>query len=162
MRYLVSFILALCSVAVCAQNQVINRPSAKSEVKSNVQASYSPLDKILVGTHLFSLQWISWEKFGKAKITKTGKKNVYKISGRQDDARGNYLTIQGTIIAKSKTELVFKGKIITRVDYINNGQPCVRDGEYHFLQTEGRHYWRLQEMVNPCESCCDYVDIFLK
>ena len=164
MKHLVLTLLTFCSLMASAQNAVVKRQTTKSVVKTKSQTASSPLDKILVGTHLLSLSWISWEDFGTVKISKTGKKNVYKIAGMQESRyNDDYLKIQGTITAQSKTLLLFHGKIIQKISFFNNGQPCIREGKYHFLQTEGRHYWRMQEMTNPCDGeSCDYVDIYLK
>jgi hypothetical protein len=118
----------------------------------------SVYDTMLIGTHLFSLQWISWEKFGNAEIGKTG--DNYSIKGRQDGENGNYITINGTIVPVSKLHLVFEGEIEIQIDHINNGTPCKRTGLFNFKSTKNRKYWRLQEMDNPCDSVTDYVDIY--
>lgn len=134
--------------------------------------SLSENDKMLLGTHLFSLQWISWNRFGKANITKGKDDNTYYITGKQDGrncsdeekgrANGDFVSIDGTLTVVSKTKLIFNGTIITKVYHLNNGQECVRNGQFHFEAASGRRYWRLQEMGNPCDDVTDYVDIYFK
>ena len=43
---------------------------------------------------------------------------------------------------------------------INNGNPVKRKGTYNFTVAGQRRYWRMQEMTNPDDPCCDYVDIY--
>ena len=124
----------------------------------------------MLGMHLFSLQWISWDRFGKVNITKGKDENTYYIIGKQDGRNcsddeqgrinGDYVSIDGTLTVVSKTKLIFNGTIITKAYCVNNGQECVRNG--HFESTSGRRYWRLQEMENPCDNVTDYVDIYFK
>lgn len=168
-----TFFLALCFISVCAQNKIVKRQTLPNKYNpTTINSTTGRFDKIMLGKHLFSSQWISWDNFGKVVITKTKKSNVYNISGIQDGTicsddengrrNGDYLKIQGTITVKNKSEFVFNGKIVLKIYYLNNGQPCIREGEYHFLATEGRRYWRMQEMNNPCDGVCDYVDIYFK
>lgn len=122
-----------------------------------------------VGNHMLSLQWISWKKFGKAVITKGSEEGVYNIIGRQgtdccDEYKGrengDYLSIEGTLRKIDDKHLIFNGTITTRIYHIEGGNECVREGEFHFEATDGRKYWRMQEMENPCDHCVDYVDIY--
>ena len=142
-------------------------PSESKETKA-----ISENDKMMLGTHLFSLQWISWDRFGKVNITKGKDENTYYIIGKQDGRNcsddeqgrinGDYVSIDGTLTVVSKTKLIFNGTIITKAYCVNNGQECVRNGQFHFESTSGRRYWRLQEMENPCDNVTDYVDIYFK
>lgn len=115
----------------------------------------------LLGRHMFSLQWISWDHFGSATVT--NKRGVYSIKGEQK-GRGNtdFVTIDGTIKSIDTKELVFEGTIVTQVSHINGGQPCTRDGEMFFKITGTRKYWRLAQMDNPCDPVTDYVDIYFR
>ena len=112
------------------------------------------------GKHLFSLHWISWQKFGSVNIKKINTKK-YSIKGSQKDDRGNYVTIDGILIPVIKGKLTFKGEIVTKTSGNNHGEACIKNGTYTFLCSPDRKYWRLQEMEN-CEgrSLVDYVDIF--
>ena len=113
-----------------------------------------------IGKHAISLQWISWEKPGSAQITKA-KDGTYRIVGRQrSDDRQDSLRIDGRLTVISPKELRFKGKIITRIHHIHEGAPCLREGDYTFLITGKRRYWRLQEMLNCSGVETDYVDIY--
>jgi hypothetical protein len=117
--------------------------------------------QMLVGAHRFSLQWISWDYFGKAIVTE--KNGSLLVKGEQR-GRGNddYVTMDGVITRVDAKEFTFEGDIITRVSHINNGEPCKRSGEMTFRITGNRRYWRLQQMNNPCDEAADYVDIFFR
>ncbi|WP_106793210.1 hypothetical protein [Aquimarina sp. Aq78] len=123
--------------------------------------SQNNLDQTLVGNHYLSVQWISWDYFGTAKIVKSEKANTYTIEGHQNSKENSdFLKIKGTITPTSAKHLVFNGAIETQVDFINNGEPCIREGEFNFKVKGNRKYWRLQEMNNPCSEVTDYVDIY--
>jgi hypothetical protein len=117
----------------------------------------------LIGRHKLSLQWVSWNYFGVATVT--NRRGIYMLKGEQRgrgrDA-GNYVTVDGRITSINAKEFSFRGKIVTRVDHINGGEPCVREGEYTFKITGKRRYWRLQEMDSPCDVATDYVDIYFR
>jgi hypothetical protein len=115
----------------------------------------------LLGVHRFSLQWISWNYFGKATVTE--KNGSLFIKGEQR-GRGNddYVTMDGVITRVDAKEFTFDGEIITRVSHINKGEPCKRTGEMTFRATGNRRYWRLQQIDNPCDQAADYVDIFFR
>ncbi|MGD9562535.1 MAG: hypothetical protein AB7F88_10550 [Pyrinomonadaceae bacterium] len=117
--------------------------------------------KKLLGRHMLSLQWISWDYFGSANVTRRG--GVYRIKGEQK-GRGNddLLTIDGVITAIDTKEFTFDGTIITQVSHNNGGAPCTREGEFTFKITGKRKYWRLQQMDNPCEPVTDYVDVYFR
>lgn len=121
--------------------------------------NYAPLI-LREGKHLFSLHWISWKKFGSVVIKKINNKK-YTIKGSQEDDKGNYVTINGFIQPIKRGELKFNGEIITKVSGNNHGESCIKKGEFTFLCSLGRKYWRLQEMEN-CEgnNLVDYIDIF--
>jgi hypothetical protein len=117
--------------------------------------------KMLLGRHLLSLQWISWDHFGKANVT--NKNGIYRIKGEQR-GRGNtdLLMIDGYITEIGAKEFTFSGKILTQISHINGGKPCTRDGEYTFKITGKRKYWRMQQFDNPCDQAADYVDLYLR
>jgi serine/threonine protein kinase len=117
-------------------------------------------EKLILGKHPFTLQWISWDY--------TGSVNIYKEDGQikckgQQVSRENssdYVKIDGTIDLVNEKEFVFHGTILTKISYINNGMECQRNGAYKFASTSGRQYWRMQDMLNPCEGVTDYVDVY--
>lgn len=118
--------------------------------------------KMLLGRHMLSLQWISWDYFGTATVTNT--KGVYRIKGEQKakSPSTNFLRIDGTITEIDAKEFKFNGTVVMQIDHINNGEPCVREGDLTFKVTGTRKYWRMQEMDNPCDTATDYVDIYFR
>jgi len=120
---------------------------------------FNRYEKKLLGTHKLSLQWISWDRFGKAKITKQN--GILTITGEQR-IKDEYLRIHGTISDIKAKSFVFDGEIITKINFIAKGKECRREGKMEFKITKNRRYWRLQDMDNPCSNVVDYVDIFFK
>lgn len=119
--------------------------------------------QMLVGRHLLSLQWISWDYFGRANVTE--KSGVLYLKGEQKgrgEAAEDYLKVDGVITRIDAKEFKFDGKVILRVSHINGGKPCERSGEMTFRITGKRKYWRLVEMDNPCDAVTDYVDIYFR
>jgi serine/threonine protein kinase len=143
------------SIAVAADSSAAVPVQVDDEIVSN---------DLLAGRHKLSLQWISWEYFGFVDFVKTGE-NLYEISGYQDGKKSNgecdncYLKINGSIKKITDKQLVFSGRIESSVPYIQNGIPCIKEGTFTFKSTQGRKYWRLQEM-NGCDGVTDYVDIY--
>lgn len=116
---------------------------------------------MLLGKHKLSLQWISWDYFGTANVTQKG--GVFYLKGEQKSREGNdYVKVNGTITTIDKTLFTFNGTILTRINHINNGAECKREGNMTFRITGKRRYWRLMEMDNPCDGVTDYVDIFFR
>ena len=112
------------------------------------------------GTHLCSLQWISWENFGSVELVSKGKGALICKGGQKSIENNDYLEIDGILTPVSPIHLIFKGTIVTCVEHINNGKPVVRTGEYNFTVEGARVYWRMQEINNPADGCADYIDIF--
>ncbi len=141
-------------VSLCANAQTESR--AQKTIVKDANAK-----RMLVGAHKFSLQWISWDYFGKAIVTES--KGVLKIKGEQKGrSNSDSVRIDGVITLIDTKEFIFTGTIITQVSHINGGQPCTREGEMTFRITGTRKYWRMQQMDNPCDPVTDYVDIFFK
>ena len=112
------------------------------------------------GKHMCSLQWISWKDFGTVTISQGSDKTVHVKGGQNSKTNSDYLQIDGTLTVINPLHLKFNGEIITCVDHINNGKPVKRKGTYNFTVAGQRRYWRMQEMTNPDDPCCDYVDIY--
>lgn len=112
------------------------------------------------GTHLCSLQWISWKKFGNVSLERNPDGTLSCTGGQKSTTSNDYLKLDGAITVVNPLHLKFKGKIITCVSHINSGKPVVRDGEFNFTVAGQRRYWRMREMNNPKDGCCDYVDIY--
>lgn len=150
---LVILITSLFSIGGFAQSN--NGEGDKTIIKDQAAKA------MLLGQHKLSLQWISWDYFGKAIVTDT--KGVMRVKGEQKSkTEGDYLKIDGIITLVDKKEFKFNGTIVMRVSHINSGEPCTREGEMTFRITGNRKYWRLQEMDNPCDEATDYVDIFFR
>ncbi|RYE23150.1 MAG: hypothetical protein EOP42_23570, partial [Sphingobacteriaceae bacterium] len=119
------------------------------------------LKPIRTGVHSFTIQWISFDikNPGTATIKAIGK-GKYSIEGEQrNKLKKDYVTIKGTFEADGR-QLYFDGKIVSRVSYINNGQPCESNGPAVFKASGARKYWRLQQMLNCDGISTDYIDIF--
>ena len=119
--------------------------------------------QMLLGRHMLSLQWVSWDYFGVATVT--NRDGVYLIKGEQIGRGANasdFVKIDGTISWIAKRDFIFSGTITTQVSHINEGKPCVREGKFTFRITGKRRYWRLQQMENPCDQATDYVDIYFR
>lgn len=112
------------------------------------------------GNHMCSLQWISWKNFGSLSLERNPDGTLNCTGGQKSTTSDDYLKLDGVISVINPLHLKFKGKIITCVSHINNGETVVRDGEYNFTVAGQRRYWRLQEMNNPRDRCCDYIDIY--
>jgi hypothetical protein len=135
--------------------------------KISTKINYSPFTLVrdkdtrasLLGEHGFSLQWISWNYFGDVYFADVD--NTLFVYGKQEQKDGSdYLAIHGIVTEVDKTQFKFYGTIITQVSHINDGKPCKRDGNMTFMIKDNRTFWRLQEMLNPCDNTTtDYVDI---
>lgn len=154
-RHLLILALVLSLVATTASA----RPRQEDVQKTVVTDRAAK--QMLLGRHMFSMQWVSWDYFGVATVTE--RDGVLYVEGEQRQRDGtDFVTIDGRITRVDKTEFTFEGTIVTQVSYINNGQPCTRDGEFTFAIKGGRKYWRLQQMQNPCDEATDYVDIYFR
>ena len=147
------------------QSYSVNTPaSVKAPASANTpadsastQISQSPS---ILGHHKLSLQWISWDYFGDAEITKSASGEMWIQGEQKSKENSDKLSIYGSLEQISPTHLRFKGQILIEVSGIANSAPCMRYGDFNFKSTAGRKYWRLQEMDNPCDSVTDYVDIY--
>ena len=117
--------------------------------------------KNILGKHMCSLQWISWKQFGTVTISHDTDSGVMRVKGGQKSkTNSDYLEIDGTLTVINPLHLRFTGEITTCVYHINGGKPVKRKGTYNFTVAGQRRYWRMQEMNNPEDQCCDYVDIY--
>ncbi|RMF28591.1 MAG: hypothetical protein D6765_05780 [Bacteroidetes bacterium] len=127
-------------------------------------ALYQKLRDLLVGVHPITLQWISWDEPGLAKIVEE-EPGLFYIAGEQrgqGKQKDDYLRIEGLLeIVDERTLRLVKGEVVTRVSHNNYGRPCVKTAPLTFRASGTRQYWRMQEMVN-CEGgrLVDYVDIY--
>src|SRR5262245_55047906 len=137
MRKLVLSLLTLCLLISGATAQT----PTKTEIKNEEAKSK------LLGDHRFSLQWVSWDYFGKASITDSN--GTLLVKGDQKSRKtDDFVSIDGVITMVDAKEFRFNGTIITKVSFINGGKPCERKGEMTFRITGNRKFWRLKEMNN--------------
>ncbi|MGB7200730.1 MAG: hypothetical protein WBD16_00530 [Pyrinomonadaceae bacterium] len=144
---LLTGVLLLCTLSFAQERTKINDKAAGNK---------------LLGRHMLSLQWISWDYFGRVNVTNKG--GVYYLKGEQK-GRGNtdFVRVEGVITRIDAKEFWFDGKVTTQVSHINDGMPCVRDGEDIVFRITGkRKYWRMTEIDNPCDAVADYVDIYFR
>lgn len=155
-------LMILClmlAVAFGANAQTKRRTPVKKT--TTTQRALTPEQKVL-GKHMLSLQWISWDYFGTCNITKDDN-GVLHCKGEQlSRENDDYLKINGTIEIVDANNLKFTGTIAMKIYHINGGKECLREGTFDFKATNGRKYWRMQQMDNPCDMACDYVDIYFK
>lgn len=129
--------------------------------KKTSSVSKTPVYKLRTGAHSISIQWIGWEKPGKAIITDL-KNGTYKIEGEQKSKENSdYLKISGIITPVSTNELQFNGSISSQIQIINKGAVCNKEGANTFKSRPNKKYWRLQNTTN-CEGgmVTDYIDIY--
>ena len=115
----------------------------------------------LVGTHEYSLHWITEETAGRATIEE--RDGGLYIKGEQRNKNG-FSTIEGLLADVDADTLTLDGKIVTWAQsiYQKTQRPCTRKGPLHFSRKGHKRYWRLREMLNPCEGeFVDYVDLFV-
>jgi len=116
----------------------------------------------LLGERLLTLQWIAFTHAGgRAEITDDH--GLLRVKGQQPGKDGDLLTVEGVIKEVGAKQFVLVGTIVTKVSHIYSGNSCSRSGTFTFRQTGKRKYFRLKEMVNPCEggNLVDYVDVYL-
>src|SRR5215211_3077675 len=69
----------------------------------------------LMGDHRLSLQWISWDYFGRAKVTESN--GTLYLTGEQKARKGgDQLKIDGVITEVGARDFKFNGTIITKVE----------------------------------------------
>ena len=126
---------SLCSPGLNAQDvaktETTQNPSAMVKTASSSSEQLTAAEKKLLGKHMFSLQWISWEQFGSAVVTR-GKQGL-EIEARQE-LNGDFITLKGTIEIIDEKAFNFTGEVVK--------------------------YWRMQQMENPCDPVTDYIDVF--
>jgi hypothetical protein len=152
----------LCLLLVSLSSFAYAQAPQKADLKqTRTVVKNSAAKGMLLGEHRLSLQWISWDYFGKAIVT--DRNGTLFLSGEQRARKGgDHLKIDGIITEVDAKEFKFKGTIITKVEINNGGKPCERNGEMTFVIKGSRKYWRLKEMDSPCEEIVDYVDIFFR
>jgi hypothetical protein len=148
MRSLAALALAaLCATSAAQADPVINDQKAAKQ---------------LFGKHPLTLQWIGTggvKDAGSAEVKQDG--GEWRLTGRKD-AKEGFVSLDGVVTRIETTTFTFKGRIVTKVDYIFDGKECAREGEYTFERKGARKYWRMYPVDNPCDTAADYIDIFLR
>src|SRR5918911_1667397 len=92
---IVTLAIATTAAAQKSEKTVVNDPAAK---------------QMLLGVHRLSLQWISWDYFGK--VTVTERNGTLFIKGEQR-GRGNadFVTLDGRVARLDAKEFTFVGDI---------------------------------------------------
>lgn len=128
---------------------------------SEAEQDLTSLERKVVGKHLLSLQWISWDYFGTCEITKVNNGKYRCVGSQHSKENSDYLKLEGYISIVNENHLRFTGTIITRLHDMNNGNEHIREGTFDFKSTGGRKYWREQEMTGS-DGCTDYIDIYFQ
>ncbi len=96
-------------------------------------------ESMLLGSHLFSCQWISWEEFGRAEVKEEdGTLRLTAVQRRRDG--DDYVEVEGVILEVLAKSFTFRGSVVTRVSHINSGRPCRREGTMTFRISGLRRY----------------------
>jgi hypothetical protein len=139
---------ALCTASMAQADPVISDQKAAKQ---------------LLGKHALTLQWIGTaghlKDAGSAEVKQEN--GEWRLSGR-NDAKEGFVSLDGIVTKIDKTTFTFKGKIVTKVEFIFEGKECPREGEWTFERKGSRKYWRMYPIDNPCEAVADYIDIFLR
>jgi hypothetical protein len=118
--------------------------------------------KQLLGKHALTLQWIGSGTLKDAGTAEVKAENgAWHLTGRMD-AKEGFVALDGTVTKVEKTRFTFKGKVVTRVEFIHGGKECPREVEVTFERKSGRKYWRMYPFDNPCDSAADYIDIYAR
>lgn len=172
-KVIFTMVIALLVAAVPATIEAKKKKTTRKTVQQEKYDYLSALERKVVGKHLLTMQWISWESYGSVDIKKEadgtlscrGEQLARKCTKGVEQGNidnDDYVKLDGTIEIVDKDHLVFTGEIRTKVYHINNGQEVLRSGTYNFVTKENRKYWRMQELDNPADNCADYVDIYFK
>lgn len=164
MRHIKLFTLLLCmtlALPTMAQKSQRYGNRQRTQQRTTQSQALTPAERRVLGRHMISLQWISWDYFGSVNITKEADGRLHCVGGQESRENDDYLRIDGYITIVDADHLIFNGQIRTKVSYLFNGDECLRDGQYDFVTKEGRKYWRMQQTEN-CESSTDYIDIYYR
>ena len=112
----------------------------------------------LLGPHALRLHWLGETASGG--VTGEMRGPVLILSGVQETPQG-FVRLDGWVQSVTEQAFVLHGRVVTRVEHLGGGAPCVRSGAMEFRRHHGRPFWRLQHHANPCFGVTDYIDIFL-
>ncbi len=123
-----------------------------------VRAASDKALALLLGPHALRLHWLGETATGT--VTGGMRGPVLILSGSQETP-GGFVRLGGWVESVSEKSFVLHGQVVTRVEHLGGGAPCVRSGRMQFRRHHGRPFWRLQSHSNPCSGVTDYIDIFL-
>ena len=145
------------------QGTVTIEVAAVKQYTGRTQVGNYNTKRKLLGKHMFSLHYISWDYFGQATVTeRDGRLYIYGEQRGRGDKKNDYVKLSGIVTEVNTNSFKVHGALITKVQNCSNGIECKRKGEMNFETYDGRQYWRMQEMTNPCCSHTDYVDVFFR
>lgn len=157
-QFLVFLITLFISLFTIVQSNVIVSVLAQNN-KTIVKSERAK--KMLLGKHRLQLQWLSfWDKKLMGSATIVEQDGCLLVEGKQSKGE-DFLEIKGTVLEVNERDFLFDGKILMRVSYNNDGKACSREGKMLFRISGQRKFWRLKDMLNPCDNqTTDYIDIF--
>ena len=151
------FLAWMLSIVFVASAQTKGRHTSKQTAPST-----RAVERDVLGRHMLSLQWISWEDFGTCTITKDSKGVLHCKGEQRSKDNDEYLKMEGTITIVNARHLIFNGTIDILAYGLNNNKVYKRKGSFNFKARGNRKYWRLQEMVRANDDGVDYVDIYFR
>ncbi|MBR5638850.1 MAG: hypothetical protein IKW83_03700 [Muribaculaceae bacterium] len=171
-KIIFTMLIALLVASVPSTIDAKTKKKTTMKHRTEQDARRVSAERKVVGKHMLSLQWISWNYFGSVEIKKEAD-GTYTCKGEQlavkckdaeegCKANGDYVKLDGKIEIVDRNHLIFIGQIRTKIYHINNGQELLREGTFNFEATGNRKFWRMQEMKNPADECIDYIDIYFK
>ena len=171
-KIIFTMLIAILVASVPSTIEAKTKKKTTMKHRTEQDARRVSAERKVVGKHMLSLQWISWNYFGSVEIKKEAD-GTLSCKGEQlarnckDAEQGNinngdYVKLDGTIEIVDAKHLIFTGVIRTKIYHINNGQEVVREGSYNFEAKDNRRYWRMYPVENPVDECADYIDIYFK
>lgn len=126
----------------------------------------------IIGSHLLNFNYVNYKEngFGYVSIEEiSDTENLYIYGDQVAADESEYVEIEGQIIDyrlndRSGSEFIFEGTIHTKsIGKDKKTTYCKREGTFLFQSRNGRAYWRLQNIHNPClNGQIDYIDIFIQ
>ncbi|MEO0463089.1 MAG: hypothetical protein AAF127_08150 [Pseudomonadota bacterium] len=173
--------LIFCASGLAAQERVVpsppalelreltlvhsNEPEAPSTITveaAEVPPSATRILDPLAALRLFNnegvtLQWIGWEKRGRAWIA-IDEDGHWLLTAEQRDPKGARLDLEGFITEIGSDYFLYSGtiKILGAPD---EERLCNTTKDWRFAITQNRSYYRLREF-EWCDGLTDYIDIY--
>jgi len=172
MKRIIFSLLLITLVATTPFSMEAKKKVTQKKAKTEKFKGLSALERKVVGKHMLSIQWISWNYFGSVTIKKEADGTLSchgeqlarncKDADKECKVNDDYVKLDGTIQIVDETHLIFTGDIREKIYHINNGEEVLRQGTFDFISQGKRKYWRLQDMLNPSGDGTDYIDIYFK